>query len=126
MGRATPLIAVVDDNDDVRIAFGRLARSAGLAMEGFASGMDFLRSIEDHEPDCVLLDLRMPGMDGFEVQAALARRHATLPVIVITAHDTAASRARAVALGACACLRKPVDDDVLLAAVAHALGTAAN
>ena len=117
-----PLLAVVDDDADVRVALTRLVASAGFAVETFASGAEFLHSIEDHEPDCVVLDLHMPEMSGFDVQGALAGGHAGVPVIVITGHDTPESRARAIQLGAKAYLCKPVNDEALLAAIGAAIG----
>jgi len=116
------LLAVVDDDADVRMALTRLVASAGFAVETFASGAEFLRSIEDHEPDCLVLDLHMPEMSGFDVQGALALSHAAVPVIVITGHDTPESRSRALRLGARDYLCKPVDDEVLLAAIGSAIG----
>ena len=76
MEKDATLLAVVDDDADVRVALMRLVSSAGFAVETFASGAEFLRSVEDHEPDCVVLDLHMPGMSGFDVQEALAAAHA--------------------------------------------------
>jgi FixJ family two-component response regulator len=70
------LLAVVDDDEDVRVALVRLVSSAGFAGEAFASGAAFLHSVAYHEPDCVVLDLHMPGMSGFDVQGALAVAHA--------------------------------------------------
>ena len=75
------LLAVVDDDADVRVALTRLVASAGFAVETFASGTEFLRSVQDHEPDCVVLDLHMPEMSGFDVQGALSRGHPALPVV---------------------------------------------
>ncbi len=126
MVSAVPLLAVVDDDAEVRVALTRLVSSAGFGVETFASGAEFLRSIEDHEPDCVVLDLHMPEMNGFEVQAALAGGHATVPVIVITGHDTSESRVRAVRLGAKAYLCKPVNDEALLTAIGTAIGDASS
>jgi len=83
-----PLIAVVDDDPFVRKALERLIGSTGLSVESFASGAEFLRSADDHQPDCVVLDLHMPEMSGFEVQSRLARAHPRVPVVVITGHDT--------------------------------------
>ena len=94
-GDGTTLLAVVDDDAGVRVALTRLVSSAGFAVETFASGAEFLRSVEDHEPDCLLLDLHMPEMTGFELQGAPAVAHAALPVVVITGHDTTDSRTRA-------------------------------
>jgi FixJ family two-component response regulator len=122
MVRDVPLLAVVDDDADVRVALTRLVSSAGFAVETFASGAEFLHSIENHEPDCVVLDLHMPEMSGFDVQGALASGHAAVPVVVITGHDTPESRARAVQLGAKVYLRKPVNDEALLAAIDTAIG----
>jgi FixJ family two-component response regulator len=121
MVREMPLLAVVDDDDDVRVALTRLVSSAGFAVETFASGAAFLQSIEDHEPDCVLLDLHMPGASGFEIQGALATGHATVPIIIITGHDSPESRTRAFGLGARGYLCKPVDDEALLAAIGTAI-----
>ena len=123
MNDDAPLLAVVDDDADVRVALTRLVSSAGFAVETFASGAEFLRSIHDHAPDCLVLDLHMPEVNGFDVQAALARHHASVPVVVITGHDTSDSRARAARLGAKGYLCKPVDDIVLLEAIAIALGS---
>ena len=122
MGRDATLLAVVDDDADVRAALTRLVSSAGFAVETFSSGAEFLRSIEDHEPDCLLLDLHMPEMSGFELQSALAVAHAALPVVVITGNDTPDARDRALHLGANAYLCKPVDAEVLLAAIDGAIG----
>lgn len=122
MGNGALLLAVVDDDADVRLALGRLVSSAGFAVETFASGAEFLRAIEDQEPDCLVLDLHMPEMSGFDVQDALAVGHASMPVIVITGHDTPESHARAVRLGAKAYLCKPVNDEALLAAIGTAMG----
>ena len=118
------LLAVVDDDADVRVALTRLVSSAGFEVETFASGLEFLRSIEDREPDCVVLDLHMPEMNGFDVQGALANSHPAVPVVVITGHDTPESRARAVQLGAKGYLCKPVNDEALLAAIGVAIGGA--
>lgn len=124
MVSAVPLLALVDDDADVRVALTRLISSAGFAVESFASGAAFLHSIEDHEPDCVLLDLHMPSFSGFDVQGALAAEHAGVPVVVITGHDTPESRARALDLGAKSYLCKPVDVGTLLAAIDAAIASA--
>ena len=122
MAKGAPLLAVVDDDADVRIALMRLVSSAGFAVETFASGTEFLRSVQNHEPDCVLLDLHMPEMSGFDVQCALAESHPAVPVVVMTGHDTSESRARAAQLGAKVYLRKPINDAALLVAIGDAIG----
>lgn len=124
MAHETLLLAVVDDDADVRVALTRLVSSAGFAVETYASGAEFLDSIEDHKPDCVVLDLHMPEMSGFDVQGALAEANAGIPVVVITGHDTPESRSRAVLLGSNAYLCKPIDDKALLAAIGAAVASA--
>lgn len=122
MNGKAPLLAVVDDDLDVRVALARLVSSAGFAVETFASGAEFIGSIEGHEPDCLVLDLHMPDMSGFDVQAELARGHPTVPVIVITGHDAPESRLRAMQLGAKCYLCKPVNDEALLQEITAAIG----
>jgi FixJ family two-component response regulator len=119
------LIAVVDDEEPVRKALMRLMRSVGLRVEMFGSGAEFLTSLETRLPDCVVLDLHMPHMDGFSVQASLARKCAALPVIIVTGHDLPKARERAMAGGASAFLRKPVHDRTLLDAISAATDCAA-
>ena len=121
VAKKPPLIAVVDDDPFVRKALERLLRSAGLSVEAFASGAEFLASANDHEPDCVVLDLHMPEVSGFEVQSRLARAHAGVPVVTITGHDTPESRSRALGGGAKSYLTKPVDDEALLQAIDAAM-----
>jgi FixJ family two-component response regulator len=114
-------IAVVDDDLHVRRGLERLLRSAGFSVEVFESGPEFLRSADDRKPGCVVLDLQMPDLDGFEVQAQLHRAHPDVPVIIITGHDTLDSRARALNGAAKAYLCKPVDDKTLLTAINDAM-----
>jgi len=122
--KARLLIAVVDDEEPIRKALMRLMRSAGLGVETFASGAEFLKSIDTHVPDCVVLDLQMPQMNGFNVQASLAQKCAALPVIIVTGHDFPKARERAMASGASAFLRKPVHDRALLDAISAATSCA--
>jgi FixJ family two-component response regulator len=116
-----PLIAVVDDEESIRKALTRLLQSAGLNVETFPSGITFLASIETRRPDCVILDLHMPGMNGFEVQARLAETVVPVPVVIITGQDSAETHDRALAGRPIAYLRKPVDDLTLLDAIKLAL-----
>ncbi|HEY7112146.1 MAG TPA: response regulator [Thermoanaerobaculia bacterium] len=122
MARTTPLVAIVDDEEPVRRALGRLIRSAQFEAEIFPSGDEFLETVSDHRPDCIVLDLHMPKVDGFQVQSWLARANIRIPIIVITGQDTAESQARAMGAGAVAYLRKPVDGETLLDAIASATG----
>jgi FixJ family two-component response regulator len=123
MSRTVPVVAIVDDEDSVRRALERLLRSAGIDPQVFASGETFLASLAQRRPDCVVLDLHMPGVTGFDVQARLNASALGVPVIVITGHDSAESRERVRVLGASAYLRKPVGAKVLLEAIAKATGT---
>jgi FixJ family two-component response regulator len=119
-----PRIAVVDDKEPVRKALMRLMRSAGLSVETFGSGAEFLQSLETRLPSCVVLDLHMPDMNGFNVQAHLARKYPALPVIIVTGHDFPTTRERAMANGASAFLRKPVHERTLLDAISAATASA--
>jgi FixJ family two-component response regulator len=115
------VVAVVDDEESVCRALKRLLVSAGLKVESYAGGRAFLDSLSSHVPSCVVLDLHMPDVSGFDVQSTLAEMGDGPPVVVITGHDAADVRQRAMDGGAAAYLRKPVDDEVLLAAVADAM-----
>jgi FixJ family two-component response regulator len=117
----TLLVAVVDDEPSVRKAIRRLLIASNLQVETFASGEEFLRSLCAHTPDCLILDLHMPGLTGLEIQRQIARLGVQLPVVVITAYDDAESHAQCLAAGAAAYLHKPLDDRVLLDAVTAAV-----
>jgi len=121
MNNDSPLVAIVDDDLDVRRALRRLIGSAGFAVETFASGAEFLQSLDDHEPACVVLDLHMPELSGFDVQTQVAQTHAGVPVVIVTGHDTPEARSRSLGGGAVAYLCKPVDDETLLAAINAAI-----
>jgi two-component system, LuxR family, response regulator FixJ len=122
--KTQPHVAVVDDEEPIRKALMRLMRSAGLSVETFGSGPEFLQSLDTRLPDCVVLDLHMPHMDGFDVQAHIARKYAALPVIILTGHDLLNARERAMDGGASAFLRKPVQDRTLLGAISAATSSA--
>src|SRR5262252_5499149 len=102
------LVAVVDDEQSVRTALGRLIRTAGFVVETFASGAEFMHSVHRQKPQCVVLDLRMPGTNGFDVLKALQGVVPRIPIVIITGDDSAASRERTLRMGALAYLRKPV------------------
>jgi FixJ family two-component response regulator len=124
MSKARPFIAVVDDEESVGKALNRLLRSAGLNAKTFTSGAEFLKSLRTQTPDCVVLDLQMPKVDGFEVQSQLAQTGLRAPVVVITGCDAPESRERATQGGMAAYLHKPVDGQVLLDAIAIAMAIA--
>jgi len=119
--RTKSLIAIVEDEEPIRKALKRLLRSAGMDVKSFPSGVEFLESLTNQWPDCVVLDLQMPVMNGFEVQARLAELRVSVPVVIITGHDSDETRALALAGFPVAYLRKPVNDQLLLDAIALAL-----
>jgi FixJ family two-component response regulator len=112
-----PYIAIVDDEEPVRKALKRLLRASGLEAESYASGKDFLDANAQRRPDCVVLDLHMPGMSGLEVLRELRAQHSALPAVMITAYDEPATREQCLAAGAAAYLRKPLDERLLLNAI---------
>ena len=121
MPKTKSLIAVVDDEEPIRKALKRLLRSAGMDVETFPSGAKFLESLSTRWPDCVVLDLHMPAVSGFEVQARLTESGVTVPVVIITGHDSDETRHLALTGMPVAYLRKPIDDQVLLDAIEVAL-----
>jgi len=122
--RCARFVAIVDDEDPIRRALERLLRAAGLHAQGFATGSDFLAGLGERRPDCLILDLHMPGMSGLELLRQLQAMDLRLPVVVITAFDEPGSRARCIDAGAAAYLRKPLDHRVLLNAIALAVDDA--
>ena len=121
MTRTKSLIAIVEDEEPVRKALRRLLGSAGMDVKSFPSGVEFLESLKNQWPDCVVLDLQMPVMNGFEIQARLAELRVSVPVVIITGYDSDETRALALAGFPVAYLRKPVNDQLLLDAIALAL-----
>jgi len=119
--RTKSLIAIVEDEEPVRKALRRLLGSAGMDVKSFPSGVEFLESLTNQWPDCVVLDLQMPVMNGFEIQARLAELRVSVPVVIITGYDSDETRALALAGFPVAYLRKPVNDQLLLDAIALAL-----
>jgi FixJ family two-component response regulator len=118
------LIAIVDDEESIRKALSRLLRASGYRVETYASGPDFLGSLKNGFPDIVVLDLHMPGLSGFEVQGAINALVRTVPVIVITGHDSPETRQRVLDGRAAAYLRKPIDEQLLIHAICEATGSA--
>ncbi|HMN75844.1 MAG TPA: response regulator [Burkholderiaceae bacterium] len=118
---SSPSVSVVDDDAEVRAALTRLVASAGYQPLAYGGGDAFLRDVEARRPCCVVLDLQMPGIGGFDVLRALAQRQLGVPVIVITGYDSDQARGTAQTLGARAYLCKPVDDRALLAAIGDAI-----
>ena len=126
MPKTQPLIAVLDNEPEMRKALRRLLSCCGFRVEEYASGDEFLEALDLHTPDCLLLDLHMPELNGFEILEAFRSRRVSVAVVVITAHDEPGTSERVDTLGASACLRKPVDRDVLLSAISEAIAGAKN
>jgi FixJ family two-component response regulator len=114
-------IAIVDDDVAVRKALTRLLSARALASETFASAGDFLNSLQNRRPDCLILDQQMPGMTGLELQIHLARQLVRIPTIVITAHDEEELCERCLSAGASAVLIKPLEVTKLMRAIECAL-----
>ena len=115
------MISIVDDDDSVRDSLQRLMRSVGLAVNVFASAEEFLNSDRLRYTDCLILDVRLPGMDGFDLQRHLANSHSEIPIIFITSHEDDELRARALNAGAIDYLLKPFNNKDLLDAIDEAL-----
>jgi len=116
-----PFISVVDDDDSVREALGALLRALEFEVGLFASALEFLRSDRVRKTDCLILDVRMPGMSGVELQRRLVETYRDVPVIFITAHGDEERRARALKGGAVDYLLKPFSEESLMNAVRTAL-----
>jgi RNA polymerase sigma factor (sigma-70 family) len=117
-----PIVHVVDDDDSLRKAVTRLLHAAGYDVRAYSSAGDFaLASRENNRRGCVLLDVRMPGPSGLDLQEALAKEDEPLPVIFLTAHGDVPTSVRAMKAGAVDFLTKPIKRDALLSAVRTAL-----
>lgn len=116
-----PLISVVDDDDALRSSLEDLIRSIGFRVQGFISAEAFLRSNQVQKTDCLILDVRMPGMTGIGLQRQLRSESPDLPIIFITAHEDHNVQAQAFEAGAVAFLYKPVYEQDLLSAIDVAL-----
>jgi FixJ family two-component response regulator len=118
----TPLVSIVDDDPSVRRALERLVEAAGYAVETFASAEEFLGSTSLGPVECLILDVHLNGMNGLDLKELLVARGNTVPVIFITAHDDAPTRARVDQSGS-AFLAKPFDRQALIGAIRGVLGT---
>ena len=118
----TGLISVVDDDDSVREATASLLRSVGFSVREFASAEQFLGSAFLRKTACLILDVRMPGMSGPELQRRLASERSRIPIIFITAHDDQVMQAKVIRGGAIDFLLKPFSEEALLRAIYSGLG----
>ncbi|WP_010219578.1 response regulator transcription factor [Sphingomonas sp. PAMC 26621] len=113
-------VHLVDDEDAIRRSAGFLLRSSGFDVVTYASGTEFLASASQAAPGCILLDIRMPGIDGLEVQRTLGERGIGFPVIVLTGHGDITLSVRAIKAGAVDFLEKPFEKAALLLAIEEA------
>ena len=121
MANRQPLIAVVDDEESVRLALARMLRASSFEVSIYRSGEDFLESLKTVVPDCAVLDFQMPGLTGRDVQRAISVAKLSLPIIIVTAHDQPSLREKVLADGAVAYFTKPLRRDTLIAALQQAL-----
>ncbi len=121
MPHTMPRISIVDDDLSVRRALRRLVQAAGYTVETFASAREFLDSSPSGRTACLVLDIHLDGMSGFELSEQLAEDRTAIPIIFITAHDDARTRERVRRAGVAAYLPKPFDEQALLDAIAKAV-----
>lgn len=107
-------VYVVDDDRDVRRSLSFMLGAADIRSHPYGSGADFLEALPDLEPGCILLDLRMPQMDGFHIMAALKERNIDWPVVVMTGHGEVPIAVRAMKMGAVDFIEKPFSEQALL------------
>ena len=116
-----PLISIVDDDDSLRNSLDNLIRSVGFRTQGFPSAEAFLSSNQARDTACLILDLRMPGMNGLDLQRQIVAGNWQIPIIFITSHADDDARARALETGAVDYLYKPFREEELLNAIDAAL-----
>ena len=116
-----PVITIVDDDDSLRNSLGNLLRSVGFRVREFASADAFLGSPDNRETACLILDVRMPGRNGLELQQHIVAADCGLPIVFVTSHADDDARARALETGAVAFLYKPFREQELLDAIDTAL-----
>ena len=117
----TQMVSIVDDDESLRRSLRNLLESVGFRVEAFASAEAFLESIHQEQTGCLVLDLRMPGMNGFNLLRRLSSTGSRIPVIILTAHGDDEARQQSLQAGAVAFLSKPFNGKALLDAVRTAL-----
>lgn len=125
MSEDAPIIYIVDDDPAVRDAVGFLVSSVGYEFAACASGRELLERLDDTRPSCIVLDVRLPGVSGLEIQRELQNRNAVAGVIFVTGHGDVPKAVRAMRHGAIDFLEKPFDDQVLLDRISDALTASA-
>ena len=119
--RETALISIVDDDESMREAIQSLLRSVGFRAKTFASGEQFLQSDQIENTACLILDVRMPGMSGLDLQRRLMATQCRIPIVFVTAHGEEEALSRALQEGAVDFLLKPFSEEALLNAIQAAL-----
>ncbi|MDX3910949.1 MAG: response regulator transcription factor [Sphingobium sp.] len=114
------VIHIVDDEDAIRRSAGFMLKTSGFSVTTWASGIEFLKNVKHAETGCILLDVRMPEMDGLEVQQTLAERGVAMPIVVLTGHGDVSIAVRAMKAGAVDFIEKPFEKAVLLGAIERA------
>jgi FixJ family two-component response regulator len=109
-----PLVAIVDDDELFRRSIERLVRSAGFTVEAFGSAEDFLERGDLDRTACAILDMKLPGMSGLDLQQRLIATPTPIPIVFVSAHDEAMMQASALRAGAVAFLKKPFDNSTLI------------
>ena len=117
----TGIIAIVDDDEPLREALGSVMKAAGFATNTFATAEEFLDSATQLETACLILDVRLPGMSGIELQKELADANSAIPIIFVTAHGDESLRDLVMKSGAAGFLNKPVRSDALLREIRSAV-----
>lgn len=108
------MISIIDDDESIRKGLGRLFRSVGFDVNSFASAEEFLNSGDLQRSSCLILDLRMPGMDGLELQSRLVSSNCQVPIVFLTAHNDEQSREQALKAGAIDFVQKPFNEASLI------------
>jgi two-component system response regulator FixJ len=116
-----PTVFLVDDDDAVRDALGLLLDSVGLRTASFPSAAAFLDQYDPRRPGCLVLDIRMPAMNGMELQTALAEKSVNIPIIFLSGHGNVSMSAKAFRSGAVDFLEKPFDENILLERIHEAI-----
>jgi two-component system, LuxR family, response regulator FixJ len=116
-----PLVHLVDDDEAIRRSAGFMLKTSGFQVKSYESGIELLKNCASLDPGCILLDIRMPGMDGLEVQRKLQEKGVGLPVIIMTGHGDVALAVQAMKAGAVDFIEKPFEKSALLDALAEGL-----
>ena len=121
-GQEMRLVHLVDDDEAIRRSVGFALKTSGFRVHAYENGAEILKGAPDLETGCILLDIRMPGMDGLEVQEALRSKGVTFPIVIMTGHGDVSLAVRAMKAGATDFIEKPFEKALLLSAIEHAMG----